>query len=83
VDIPSATKATKKPAMFVTALGIHTNKIEIFIGEKVWESKGDVRDIISISKLLREDDGPDEIEQIIKTLTKYGDVERSEGGESD
>ncbi|MGC1929588.1 MAG: hypothetical protein WA667_11480 [Candidatus Nitrosopolaris sp.] len=44
----------------------------LFIGEKVWESKGDVRDIISIGKLVWEDVGPEEIEQIMKTFNKYG-----------
>jgi hypothetical protein len=46
------------------------------IGQEVWNMKGDVRDIISIGKLIREDDGPTEIEQIMKTFSRYG-------GESD
>jgi replication-associated recombination protein RarA len=44
----------------------------LMIGDEVWNMKGDVRDIISIGKLVREDDGPREIEQIMKTLSKYG-----------
>jgi hypothetical protein len=40
---------------------------------KVWDEQGDVGDIISIGKLIREEDGPKEIEQIIRTLSKYGD----------
>lgn len=45
----------------------------LFIGEKVWDMKGDVRSIISIGKLVREEDGPEEIQQIMTTLIKYGD----------
>jgi holliday junction DNA helicase RuvB len=48
----------------------------LMVGDEVWKLKGDVRDIISIGKLIREDDSPNEIEQIMKTLSKYG-------GESD
>ena len=36
----------------------------LMIGDGVWNMKGDVRD--------NEDDGPTEIEQIMKTLSKYG-----------
>lgn len=46
------------------------------IGEEVWKSKGDVRDIISVAKLVYDEDGPGEIQQIMKTFSKYG-------GESD
>jgi ATP-dependent Lon protease len=49
-----------------------TEETALMIGKEVWNMKGDVRDIISIGKLVREDDGPTEIEQIMKTLSKYG-----------
>jgi MoxR-like ATPase len=38
----------------------------------VWKRHGDIRDVISISKLVRKNDGPEEIEQIMKTMEKYG-----------
>jgi hypothetical protein len=42
------------------------------IGLPVWKRHGDIRDVISISKLVRKNDGPEEIEQIMKTMEKYG-----------
>ena len=41
------------------------------IGEEVWQTSKDVRDVISLSKLIRKSDGPDEIGAIMQTLTKY------------
>ncbi|MGA9153303.1 MAG: hypothetical protein WBZ36_22215 [Candidatus Nitrosopolaris sp.] len=38
----------------------------------VWKNGGDMRDVISIGKLIRKSDGPQEIELIMKTLTRYG-----------
>lgn len=48
-------------------------EIAEMIGEQVYANKGDIRDVISISKLIRKHDGPEEIAEIMKTLTKYGD----------
>jgi hypothetical protein len=31
------------------------------------------RDVISIGKLVRKNDGPKEVEQILATMTKYGE----------
>ncbi|MFY9798483.1 MAG: hypothetical protein WAK17_01395 [Candidatus Nitrosopolaris sp.] len=42
------------------------------IGRQVWAQSGDIRDVISISKLIRQDDGHEEIAQIIRSLNKYG-----------
>ena len=42
------------------------------IGEEVWKTSKDVRDVVSLSKLIRRSDGTDEIEAIMRTLTKYG-----------
>ena len=42
----------------------------IMIGDQVL---GDIRDVISVSKLIRKNDGPDEIAEIISTFRKYGD----------
>jgi Holliday junction resolvasome RuvABC ATP-dependent DNA helicase subunit len=47
-------------------------EIPSLIGEEVWKTSKDVRDVVSLSKLIRKSDGPDEIEAIMRTLTKYG-----------
>lgn len=49
----------------------------LLIGEETWKQHGDIRDVISVSKLVKKDDGPEEIAEIINTLAKYG----NEGGE--
>src|SRR5215831_435593 len=41
------------------------------IGAEVWKTSKDVRDVVSLSKLIRESDDRDEIEAIIRTFTKY------------
>jgi len=49
-------------------------KVEIsrIIGEEVWKISKDVRDVFSLSKLIRKSDGPNEIEAIMRTFIKYG-----------
>ena len=42
------------------------------IEEEVWLTSKDVRDVVSLSKLIRKSDGPDEIEAIMRTFIKYG-----------
>ena len=49
-------------------------KIAHIIGKAVWEQRGDIRDVISIGKLVRKNDGPEEVEQIVSTMTKYGET---------
>ena len=49
-------------------------KIAHVIGKAVWDQRGDIRDVISIGKLVRKNDGPEEVEQIISTMTKYGEI---------
>ena len=44
------------------------------IGKVVWDQGGDIRDVISIGKLVRKIDGPEEVEQILATMTKYGEM---------
>jgi hypothetical protein len=46
-------------------------KIAHVIGKAVWHQRGDIRDVISIGKLVRKNDGPEEVEQILRTMTKY------------
>jgi MoxR-like ATPase len=53
-------------------------KIAHVIGKAVWDNGGDIRDVISIGKLVRKNDGPGEVEQIISTMTKYGEIKPPE-----
>jgi hypothetical protein len=46
-------------------------KIAHIIGRAVWEQRGDIRDVISIGRLVRKNDGPEEVGQILATMTKY------------
>jgi replication-associated recombination protein RarA len=43
-----------------------------YIGSNVWKNGGNIRDVISIGKLVRRSDGPEQIALIIKTMMKYG-----------
>ena len=43
-----------------------------YIAANVWKNGGDIRDCISIGKLVRKNDEPEEIAEIIDTITKYG-----------
>ncbi|MGC2684711.1 MAG: AAA family ATPase [Candidatus Nitrosopolaris sp.] len=47
-------------------------KIAPVIGKTVWSQRGDILDVISMGKLVRKNDGPEEVEQILSTMTKYG-----------
>ena len=47
-------------------------KIAHVIGKAVWRQRGDI--VISIGKLVRKNDGPEEVEQILRTMTKYGEM---------
>jgi MoxR-like ATPase len=49
-------------------------KIAKVIGKAVGDQRGDIRDVISIGKLVRKNDGPEEVEQILATLIKYGEM---------
>ena len=49
-------------------------KIADIIGKAVWEQRGDIRDVISIGKLVRKNDGPEEVEHILATMTRYGEM---------
>jgi hypothetical protein len=44
------------------------------IGKAVWDQGGDIRDVISIGKLVRKSDGHEEVQQILATMTKYGEI---------
>jgi len=49
-----------------------------YIGAIVWKNGGDIRDVISIGKLVRKSDGPEEIELIIQTMSRYGMEKRND-----
>ena|SRR5215469_7983988 len=42
-----------------------------YIGAQIWQQQGDIRDVISIGKLIRKSDGPLATEQILNTMAKY------------
>jgi replication-associated recombination protein RarA len=43
-----------------------------YIGFTVFKSGGDIRDVMSVGKLIRKGDGPQELERMINTMIKYG-----------
>jgi len=47
-----------------------------YIAANVWKNGGDIRDCISIGKLVRKNDGPEEIAEIISAITKYRDQQQ-------
>jgi hypothetical protein len=52
------------------------NSLARYIGVTAFNQGGDIRDVISIGKLVRKSDGPLEIELVIKTMSKYTMEER-------
>jgi hypothetical protein len=52
-------------------------KIAHIIGKAGWGQGGDIRDVISIGKLVRKTDGPEEVEQILSTIIKYAEPKRA------
>jgi hypothetical protein len=47
------------------------SSIARYIGANVWKNGGDIRDVISIGKLVRKSDGPEQIGLIMQTMMKY------------
>jgi MoxR-like ATPase len=45
-----------------------------YIAANVWKNGGDIRDCISIGKLVRKNDGPHDIEQYMNTISRYGRI---------
>jgi replication-associated recombination protein RarA len=43
-----------------------------YTAANVWKNGGDIRDVISIGKLVRKSDGPQKIELMLLTMSKYG-----------
>jgi hypothetical protein len=65
---------TEDQFLHVAAKVLPKLKIAHIIGKAVWDQRGDIRDVISIGKLVRKSDGPEEVEQILSTTTKYGEM---------
>jgi DNA polymerase III delta prime subunit len=65
---------TEEQFLEVSAKVLPKLKIAHVIGKAVWDQRrgGDIRDVISIGKLVRKNDGPEEVEQILATIIKYG-----------
>ena len=49
-------------------------KIAHVTGKGVWDQRGDIFDVISIGKLVRKSDGHEEVEKILSTMAKYGEI---------
>jgi hypothetical protein len=65
---------TEEQFLEVSAKVLPKLKIAHVIGKAVWRQRADIRDVISIGKLVRKNDGPEEVEQILSTMTKYGEM---------
>jgi MoxR-like ATPase len=63
---------TEEQFLDVAAKVLPKLKIAHIIGKAVWDQGGNIRDVISIGKLVRKNDGPAEVELIINTMVKYG-----------
>jgi MoxR-like ATPase len=62
---------TEAQFLEVSAKVLPKLKIAYIIGKAVWDRRGDIRDVSSIGKLVRKNDGPEEVEQILRTMIKY------------
>jgi MoxR-like ATPase len=65
---------TEEQFLVVSVKVLPKLKIAHVIGEAVWRQRWDIRDVISIGKLVRKNDGPEEVEQILSTMIKYGEM---------
>src|SRR5215467_4495 len=63
---------TEEQFLEVSAKVLPKLKIAHVIGKTVWDQRGDIRDVISIGKLIRKIEGPEEVEQVLATIIKYG-----------
>jgi MoxR-like ATPase len=68
---------TKEQFLEVSSKVLPKLKIANVIGKAVWDQRGDIRDVISIGKLIRKNDGPEEVEQILATMSKYGEIKNN------
>jgi Holliday junction DNA helicase RuvB len=63
---------TEKQFLEVSVKVLPKLKIARVIGKAVWDQRGDIRDVISIGKLVRKNDDLEEVERILATIIKYG-----------
>jgi MoxR-like ATPase len=63
---------TKEQFLEVSIKVLPNLKTAHVIGKVVWNQRGDIRDVISIGKLVRKNDGPEEVELILVRIIKYG-----------
>jgi MoxR-like ATPase len=63
---------TEEQFLEISAKVLPKLKIAHVIGKAVWDQRGDIRDVISIGRLIRKNDGHEEVEQILATIIKYG-----------
>jgi replication-associated recombination protein RarA len=49
-----------------------------YIGSTTFRNGRDIRDVLSIGKLVKKSDGPEAVDLILKTLMKYGKEEKGE-----
>jgi DNA polymerase III delta prime subunit len=61
---------TEEQFIEVSAKVLPKLKIANVIGKAVWDQRGDIRDVISIGKLVRKNDGPQEVERILSTINQ-------------
>jgi MoxR-like ATPase len=74
---------TEEQFLDVSEKVLSSPSIARHIAVNVWKSQGDIRDVISIGKLVRKSDGPQEIEQIMNTMAKYDNMMIQAKGEID
>jgi hypothetical protein len=65
---------TEEQFLEVSAKVLSKLKIVHVVGKAVWDQRGDIRDVISIGKLVRKSDGPVEVESILSTMNTYGET---------
>ncbi len=72
--IPISTGYSEEQFIEVSVKVLPKLKIAHVIGKAVWDQRGDIRDVISIGKLVRKNDDPEEVEQILRTMIKYEEM---------
>jgi hypothetical protein len=69
---------TEEQFLEVSVKVLPKSKIAHIIGKAVWDQRGDIRDVISMGSLVRKNDGPEEVEHILSTMTNIPPVEVTE-----
>lgn len=53
-----------------------SESIARYIGTKIYQTNGDIRQVISFWRLIQKDDGSEAIEMIMNTLAKYSESDK-------